>query len=634
MTRGARRLSWRRPAVEPCTGYSDYRPIACCNILYKCISKVLSNRIKAGLDSIVSENQSAFIPGRKISDNILLTQEIMLNYHRQIGPPRCAFKVDIQKAYDTVDWSFLRKILVGFGFHQTMVEWLMVCVTSPSYSICINGDTHGYFKGKKGLRQGDPLSPYLFTLVMEILTLHLHSLAAFSEMSGLFPSASKSSVFFCNVPSDTKSAILTMTTFNEGHLPVRYLGVPLISSRLRHQDCMILVEKMEGKINSWMNKSLSFAGRVQLIISVLSALHVYWSTVFILPTSIINHLEAKMRKFLWCQGPMRAGGAKVAWKAVCKPKNEGGLVNNRSRCSWSWRKILNLRDTIRPFIWNDIGDGRLTSAWFDWWALEEPLCKKITPRMIHQAGFNLSSTVATIYEAGLPIEWTEKWPELSNIGPNNDRLDQIRWKSANDVTDFSSSRVWESIRNRSDTVSWNNHVWFPHAIPRHAFIMWLAIKGKLLTQDRILNWSSRQNYDVLACPLCLRSYDSRDHLFFECAYSRAVWLGIRDRAGMQNTPPYWSYVIADLGPGKPSKSIKVIVARLVVSAATYFIWQERNGRLFKNQTRPPDLLCNIIVDTIRHKLLGLKLKRNNRVMGCMAAWGIEAGCMSARDITT
>ncbi|GKC44700.1 aspartic peptidase, partial [Tanacetum coccineum] len=169
------------PKVSTPFKVTDYRPISCCNVLYKCISKILTNRIIDGLKEVVSENQSAFIPGRRISDNILITQELMHNYHRNRCPPRCAFKVDIQKAYDTVDWKFLASIMKYFGFHNKMVKWIMACVTSASFSLCINGDIHGFFKRKRGLRQGDPISPYLFTMVMEVLTLIIKRMVRVSD---------------------------------------------------------------------------------------------------------------------------------------------------------------------------------------------------------------------------------------------------------------------------------------------------------------------------------------------------------------------------------------------------------------------------------------------------------------------
>ncbi|GJT20726.1 RNA-directed DNA polymerase, eukaryota, reverse transcriptase zinc-binding domain protein [Tanacetum coccineum] len=132
--------------------------------------------IKSVLNSIVDKNQSAFILERQIIDNILLTQELLKGYHCVKGPKRCSMKIDIQKAYATVDWRFLENALNLFGFHHKMVTWIMACVSTPSYSICENGERHWFFKGGRGLRQGDPMSPYLFTIVMEVFNLILQQI--------------------------------------------------------------------------------------------------------------------------------------------------------------------------------------------------------------------------------------------------------------------------------------------------------------------------------------------------------------------------------------------------------------------------------------------------------------------------
>ncbi|GJW00073.1 reverse transcriptase domain, reverse transcriptase zinc-binding domain protein [Tanacetum coccineum] len=124
------------------------------------LSKMLSRKLEVDY-----ENEMAFELLK------FIRSQLMHNYHLDRGPPRCAFKVDIQKAYDTVDWGFLKEILIAFGFHRCMVPWIMECVSSTSFSLSINGVLHGYFKGKRGLRQGDLLSPYLFTIIMELINL-------------------------------------------------------------------------------------------------------------------------------------------------------------------------------------------------------------------------------------------------------------------------------------------------------------------------------------------------------------------------------------------------------------------------------------------------------------------------------
>lgn len=551
------------PKVTSPSRINDYRPISCCNVLFKCISKIIANRMKDCLKKLVDINQSAFVPDRSITDNILLTQELMHNYHLDRGAPRCAFKVDIQKAYDTVDWKFLRMILIGYGFHDRMIRWIMECVTTTSFSIFINGNLHGFFRGKRGLRQGDPLSPYLFTLVMEILTRMLkwkvmesdqfsyhrfcdklelinlcfaddlflfaygnvgsarviqESLDEFKKASGLVPSLPKSTAYLCNVVNHVKISILNVLPFEEGRLPVKYLGVPLISSRLLIKDCNELVEKIQNRVLDWKNKSLSIAGRLQLIRSVIGSMNVFWASVFMLPTKVLYDIEQIMRNFLWCPGESNRGKSKVAWEVVCLPKDEGGLgirrlshfntalmvshiwklLSNKdsiwvrwihshklhARNFWDvpisgnmsngWRHMLRLRSTIRDFMWHKIGNGSTVSVWFDKWCEIGPLSNIISYRDIYRSGLNPQSKVADLIHEGAlvwPTYLSDKYSVLSSCSSsvNNDQ-DCLVWRlSDGSLKPFSVSQVWSSIRPRDNKVIWYNMVWFPNNIPRHAF---------------------------------------------------------------------------------------------------------------------------------------------------------------------
>lgn len=154
----------------PKTSYAkkvaDYRPISICNVFCKIISKLLSLRLKTVLDSIISENQSTFIPGRSITDNVLITHEMLHYLKTSQAQINCSMtvKMDMSKAYDRVEWVFVSKVLQRLGFHEKWINLILQCIQSVSYSFLINDTVYGLVKPYREIRQGDPLSPYILIL--------------------------------------------------------------------------------------------------------------------------------------------------------------------------------------------------------------------------------------------------------------------------------------------------------------------------------------------------------------------------------------------------------------------------------------------------------------------------------------
>ncbi|KAL2223817.1 UNVERIFIED_CONTAM: hypothetical protein Sindi_2945400 [Sesamum indicum] len=601
------------PKVHTPMSVNDFRPISCCNVLYKIIAKLLVQKISVLLDKIVSPCQTAFIPGRSIGDNIMLAQELFSRYNQMRLPPRCALKVDIRKAYDTVEWDFLLAVLQLFGFPPTFTRWIEECVTTTSFSIGLNGKPHGFFAGARGLRQGDPLSPYLFVLVMEALHLGFlqridqdmqftyhwkcesskvfqmgfaddllllckadldsirvfkEGLDWFAELSGLRLNVQKSHLIISRSAQNLKDQMLDFLGFQEGHLPMRYLGLPLISSRLTISDCQPLISKIDARINGWEGISLSYAGRVQIIKSVLSALSLYWASAFILPKKVISEIEKRLRTFLW-KGTTSSGYAKVAWKDVCRPMDEGGLgfkdistlnraLMSKKLCdviqcdrtsiwvqwlyqdrlrersiwtirehggSWGWRKILRLRPFLRTIVDYQIGNGDRFSVWQDPWHHLGPLIERF-PQGPRHLRLEESAKLSLVISAG---EW--QWPTITDfecleITHNLPLIfggeDRVVWRC--DEGQPTTQALYRLFTHPEPKVGWSSLLLGSLKIPRHSFILWLAILGKLPTTDK--SWLSHLG----VCILCDEgATESHPHLFFQCRFSRQCLYEIRRR---------------------------------------------------------------------------------------------------------
>ncbi|CAM8966334.1 unnamed protein product [Rhodiola kirilowii] len=295
----------------------EYRPISLCNVAAKIVTKVLANRLKTILPSIISESQSVFVPGRLISDNILMAHEILhfIKTRRRQKSGYCSLKLDMTKAYDRVEWDFLEEIQRRMGFPERWIEMIMACVRTVTYMIRVNDKLSEEFRPERGLRQGDPLSPYLFLVCAEWLAQKLRReqekaklegikicwgapevthlffaddsviflrarledvanlrriLALYEEISGQKVNVNKSEICFsCNVSPDLKDRICEMLEMKQVAKFSKYLGMPVVFSNNKTEMFSFIINKVWQKVQGWKEQTLSMAGKETLIKSVL-----------------------------------------------------------------------------------------------------------------------------------------------------------------------------------------------------------------------------------------------------------------------------------------------------------------------------------------------------------------------------
>ncbi|WVZ94091.1 hypothetical protein U9M48_040028 [Paspalum notatum var. saurae] len=630
----------------------DYRPISLVHSVAKLVTKLLANRLAPRLSDLVSVNQSAFVKGRSIQDNFLLVQQLTRCLHRK-KEPHILFKIDISKAFDPVSWSFLIEVMKHLGFGRRWCNLLCLLLSTSSMIVLVNGEPGDSFVHRRGLRQGDPLSPMLFILVMEVLnglvvkasqqnllhplavpqishrislyaddvimflrpirtdlTLLSQLLDVFGIASGLRTNLAKSSVYPINCSETELQVIQETMACDLNSFPCTYLGIPLTIRKLSKADLMPLVDKVADCLPKWKASLLNRADRLVVVRNVISAIPLHLMTALDLPKWVIKAIDKRRRGFLW-SGQERANGGNclISWENVQRPLQFGGLgILNLETMGWALR--------IR-WLWL-----QKTNAARPWEGLPVNV-----PRNA-QALFAAAIQVA-VGSGEDTLFWTDR-KFLAELAPNLVLAISKGARKQRTVFQALTNRRWVKDIRGALTVQvlveyvkiWEmvDDVILQPGVPDHfrwrftqsgqyscksAYQSFFLGTVKFGPWKRIwkswaplrCNPSPRGLPHPNVCPLCDQEQETVQHLLVSCVFTRQVWTLILNALGLPDLVPQpdgrrfssWWSGAVSRAP----KELKKGLNSLIILVA-WEVWKHRNACVFEEFRPCVSVICQEI----------------------------------------
>nr|GEV37090.1 RNA-directed DNA polymerase, eukaryota [Tanacetum cinerariifolium] len=403
---------------------SDFRPISLIGSLYKVVTKILANRLSSVISDLISEVQTAFLPNRQILDGPFIINEL-LSWCKYKKQQAMVFKVDFAKAYDSVRWDFLDDVLDAFGFGSKWRSWIHGSLHSGMASVLINVSPSLEFKFQRGLKQGDPLAPYLFLLIMESLHL-LFSRAVDAgifqginisedlKISHLFYADDASHLLGAGVPfKDVNSAAMKLGC-STMRTPFKYIGVMVGGNTSTVHAWDDIIAKVKTRLSNWKLNTLSVGGRLTLLKSVLGSTPIYTMSIYKVPKAILHTLEAIRWNFF---NGVHEGERKitwVSWPKILTSKKHGGLgvssfyaLNRALLFKWVWRFISGDNSLWFRFIKSIYGTS-LSNASSFMFSIWNRILKVVS--LLKDRGVDLLSHCHIRVRNGLRTQfWNEVW---------------------------------------------------------------------------------------------------------------------------------------------------------------------------------------------------------------------------------
>lgn len=295
-----------------------------------------------------------------------------------------------------------------------------------------------------------------------------------------------------------------------------------------------------------------------------------------------------------------------------------------SQGSWIWKKLLKYREVAKTLSKVEVGNGKQTSFWYDNWSDLGQLLERTGDRGLIDLGISRRMTVEeawtnrrqrrhrndvyNVIEDALKKSWDTR----------TETEDKVLWRGKSDVfrTTFSTRDTWHHTRSTSAKVPWHKVIWFSHATPKYSFCSWLAAHGRLTTGDRLIKWANGTATD---CIFCQGTLETRDHLFFTCSFTSAIWVDLARGIFKTQYTSHWQSIIEAITNSQHHR-VEWFLRRYVFQATIYTVWRERNGRRHGEPPNTASQLVGWIDKQIRNQLSSIRLKGDKRYDGSLQVW--------------
>ncbi|XP_026383952.1 uncharacterized protein LOC113279473 [Papaver somniferum] len=578
------------PKKDTIEEIKDLRPISLIHGVYKIMSKVLSERFKLPLPRIIPQQQSAFVKKRQILDGVLIANELIDSRLRS-GKSGILCKIDFEKSFDHVNWDFLEEIFILMGFGDKWRRWIRCCVEYVKFSVLINGSATGFFISKKGIRQGDPISHFLFLLVGEALTFMIKKAQEEGIISGFqikndgmlishLQFADDTLIFLDADVEQVKSLRLILISFEMltglkinfaksqiygvGYevvlSPTTYLGLPLGDRCGGVSKWDKIIEKFILKLAGW--KKPLFQEMIEKI----------------------------MKDFLWHDNKGTRKLHLVKWLALTRKKKAGGLgikilkkLNHALLTKWSWRYVVEDNALWRQIVEEKYNSGDVAGA------------SKVPTSTYGKAKNMTAAEVGTLVDnevvwnlhiprrltAAVRVELRLLTADLHNVRFIYNQVDELQWSLTKNHK-FSVSSVYEILTEQDTSLPSGpifNFIWKLKCPPKIGFFLWLLAYNRMPTIDLL----RRRNIDVPADFLFCNETESSSHLLLHCSFARQIWSHFMRHINWFFSMPADIVSMLHFWVLVQSNNVVNAVWNLIPAAIMWSIWKERNARAFSDK---------------------------------------------------